>query len=196
MLENNINKIKIKIEFYIISLWLLFLFVIILTIDLKILLQCCDKKIFCIDLLKKNLTSLISFILFSYSMFLFKKMKHFFNGTKQLPTRITNIEEVDSEHLTFLTTYIIPLVCIPITEKRYLIVFIALIIVIGAISIKTNLFYANPTLALLGYHVYKIDTDDGVIQKIVLSKDELKNGTLIQYIQIDDKTYYARRCKE
>ena len=122
-------------------------------------------------------------------------MKHKFNGTKQLPTKVLNIEDVDCEHLTFLTTYIIPLVCIPITEKtRYFIVFLILLIVIGVISVKTNLFYANPTLALLGYHIYKIDADDGLNKKIVLSKDILSNGVSIQYIKIDEKTFYARRC--
>lgn len=191
-MKDNDEDLNIKIDFYIISLWLLFLLVIILTIDLKSILevnQCRSSFFYCV---KENAISLVSLLMFFYSIHLCRKLKHKFKGTKQLPTKVLKVEDVDCEHLTFLTTYIIPLVCIPISEERYFIVFLILLIVIGAISVKTNLFYANPTLALLGYHVYKVDTDDGLNQKIVLSKNILSNGLSIQYIKIDQKTYYAR----
>lgn len=188
----NIEEIKIKIYFYIISLWLLFLLIIVLTIDFSNICKITEGlSSFCI-VLKQNVISLVSSVFFLISMCLCKKVKHKFKGTKQLPTKIIMIEDVDCEHLTFLTTYIIPLVCIPISQTRYFLVLIILMIVIGAISIKTNLFYANPTLALLGYHLYKIDTDDGLKSKIILSKDVLDTGSKIQYIKIDEKTYYAR----
>lgn len=191
-MSKNLEDIKIKIYFYIISLWLLFLLIIVLTIDVSNICKMTEGLSSFLLVLKQNVISLVSFVFFIISMFLCKKVKHKFKGTKQLPTEIIMIEDVDCEHLTFLTTYIIPLVCIPISEKKYFLILIILMIVIGAISIKTNLFYANPTLALLGYHLYKIDTDDGLKSKIILSKDALDTGSKIQYIKIDEKTYYAR----
>lgn len=193
-MAKNKENIKIKIDFYIISLWLLFLLIIVLTIDLKNICKITESINVCFSVLKRNIISLVAFILFIFSIHLCKKLKHKFKGTKQLPTKIVMIEDVDCEHLTFLTTYIIPLVCIPISQTRYFIVLILLLFIIGAISIKTNLFYANPTLALLGYHLYKIDTDDGLKRKIILSKDALDTGSSIQYIKIDEKTYYAREA--
>lgn len=79
------------------------------------------------------------------------------------------------EYLTFLTTYIIPLICIDLKNIRYIIVLGILLILIGAIFVKIDLYYGNPTLALMGYRLYRaeienVDAPDGII---LLTKDRL-----------------------
>jgi len=69
-------------------------------------------------------------------------------GATQIPFKITKIEGIDYEHLTFLTTYIIPLVCFNFIDLRYQTVLVALLVLIGIIYVRTDLFYANPTLGL------------------------------------------------
>lgn len=120
-------------------------------------------------------------------------------GTKELSFKITEIENIDYEHLTFLTTYIIPLVCFQFENLRYVIVFVILLIVIGLIYIRTDIFYTNPTLALLKFRIYKVT---GTFRKrevreniIIITKEELNIGDDVKYIKLDKRIYYASKVK-
>lgn len=187
------NK-KAKIEFYIISLWLLFLMIIILTLDIPVSFKSNSSFIGFGNLFRRNIIPFVSIVFLLYGMALFRKYKYIFKGTMNLPVKITNIQNINHEHLTFLTTYIIPLICIDITNPRYIIIFITLIIVIGIIYIKTDLFYANPTLALLGYYIYKVETNnEDLPEAIFISYGKLNKNQSVQYIYLDEKILYVGR---
>jgi hypothetical protein len=118
-------------------------------------------------------------------------------GTPELSFKIIEIENIDYEHLTFLTTYIIPLVCFQFENLRYIIVFIILLIVIGAIYIRTDMFYANPTLAILQFRIYKVSgefrTGETRKDRILISKDKLTKEDRVKYFKLDERIYYASR---
>lgn len=185
---------KAKLEFYIISLWLLFFLIIILTIDVPVSFTEGSTFIGWYELFKRNLIPLFSLMFLVYGMLLCEKYKYKFKGTLELPVEITNIENISCEHLTFLTTYIIPLVCFDMSNPRYVLILIILIIIIGIIFIKTDLFYANPTLALLGYYIYEVETNNPVYPKaIFLSYGKLYKNQNVQYLQLDEKIFYVGR---
>lgn len=187
---------KAKVEFYIISLWLLFLMMIIITADIPISFEEGSTFIGVKELAKRNIIPIVAFSFLVYGMILCRKYKYKFKGTMQLPIKITNIENINYEHLTFLTTYIIPLICIDITKPQYFIVFSLLLIIIGFIYVKTDLFYANPTLSLLGYYIYKVETDSADFPKaIFISCDKLCQDNSVQYIQLDEKIFYVGSVK-
>jgi hypothetical protein len=77
-------------------------------------------------------------------------------------------------------------------EGRDLIITILLIIIIGAIFIKTNLFYKNPTLALLGYKLYKVDTEKSS-NLIFVSKEVLNLGDSVHYIYLHNNVYFVKK---
>lgn len=85
--------------------------------------------------------------------------------------KILKIEKINYEHLTFLATYIIPLITFDFEKERYVLVLAVLLIIMGVIYIKTDFFYANPSLALLGFNIYKVD--------VKLSDEESKDGIII-----------------
>lgn len=118
-------------------------------------------------------------------------------GTPELSFQIKEIENIDYEHLTFLTTYIIPLVCFQFENLRYIIVFVILLIVIGSIYIRTDLFYANPTLAILQFKIYKVSGEfrNGETRnnKIIISKDKLSKDDRVKYFKLDERIYYASK---
>ncbi|EEO1774199.1 hypothetical protein VS68_24210, partial [Salmonella enterica subsp. enterica serovar Virchow] len=71
----------------------------------------------------------------------------------------------------------------------------ALLIIMGVIYIKTDLFYANPSLALLGFNIYKLDISisenkikEGVI---VITRRKLEAGSMFSFIVLDDRVYYS-----
>jgi hypothetical protein len=133
------------------------------------------------------IVGIISFFDFMYKV----------KGTSELPFKVVAIENIDYEHLTFLTTYIVPLVCFNFNSLRYLIVLLILLFIIGVIYIRTDLFYANPTLAILQFRIYKVSGSfirDGIRDNIILiTRDKLDNSNEVKYIKLDDRIYYAKK---
>jgi hypothetical protein len=80
-------------------------------------------------------------------------------------------------------------------KERYILVLAALLIIMGVIYIKTDLFYANPSLALLGFNIYKVDINisENTIKEgvIVITRRKLEAGKMFSYIVLDDRVYYS-----
>lgn len=108
---------------------------------------------------------------------------------------VKEVQNGNFEHLTFLTTYIVPLISFNLSETRNILILLLLLIAIGAICIKTHMFYANPTLALLGFHIYIISgtfRTEERIGIIVISRDRIISGSRVKYRRLDEKIYFAR----
>lgn len=148
-------------------------------------------------LLLANIIPLCSILALFVGLCSYLDFKHRLRGTKELSFKITEIENVDYEHLTFFATYIIPLACFQFEDLRHFVVFVILLIVIGSIYVRTDIFYTNPTLALLGFRIYKVT---GAFRKdevreniIIIAKEELSVGEGVKYIKLDKRIYYASK---
>ncbi len=181
-----------------ISLGLLFVFFIIMTINIPI---CMGKNCSFIgfqELLKNNILPFISVLFLIYCFFAYKRFNYELDGATDIPFKIKNIKSINYEHLTFLATYVVPLISFDFDSHRQIIVLALLLVVMGVIYIKTDLFYANPSLALLGFHIYEVDgnfktgTRNGII---LISRCKLKENEHISYIKLDERIYYAKKVK-
>lgn len=188
-----------KIGFFFLSLWLLFVMIIIITIRIPI---CFSKDYSFVGisyLLLTNIIPLCSGLALFIGGCSYFNFEHQLKGTKELTFKITEIENIDYEHLTFLTTYIIPLVCFQFENLRYVIVFVILLIIIGLIYIRTDIFYTNPTLALLKFRIYKVTgtfRKEEVRENIsIITKEELNIKDDVKYIKLDKRIYYASKVK-
>jgi hypothetical protein len=98
----------------------------------------------------------------------------------------------------FLATYVIPLISFDFDNERFLIVLGLLLLVMGIIYIKTDLFYANPSLALLGYRLYKVDGrfkgDETRENIVVICRCRLNKNDRVSYHRIGEGIYYARKA--
>ena len=189
-----------KIGLYITSLWLLFLLLILLTIDIPITFSNNYTFIGFDELLKRNIIPVVSFIFLLIGIIYCFRFDYKFKGTAPLQIKVEEIKNVNYEHITFLTTYIIPLLSFDISNLRYLMLLFLLLIIIGAIYIKTDLFYANPTLALLGYHIYEMTGSrnieikkDNYVNIIVITKTKMSSNDEIQLSFLSDNIYFGRK---
>lgn len=178
-----------KIELYIISLWLLFVLIIVNRIKVNICFGC--KFISIYEFIFINLIPSVAFVFLIIGLILYYKFKSTINGSKLLPVRIIKIENVNYEHLTFLTTYIIPLICFDLAKIQYAITLLILLVIIGIIHVKTNMFYANPTLALLGFNIYQVETSQGT-NIVYISTDKLVKGIFVSSLKLDSRTYFVK----
>lgn len=195
--DTNSGKLWLKIEFYILSLWLLFVLIFLLTVDIPISFAPDAKFIGIVPLMQRNWLAIISLLMALAGVVITFKLKHRFEGVHYPPAEITSIKNENYEYLTFLTTYIIPLICINLDEMRYVIVLGILLLIIGSIFVKMDLYLGNPTLALLGYHLYRIEAKsfpsaDGIL---VISRDKLTVGSSIKWIKISDSVWVVKEHK-
>lgn len=182
--------LKLKIQLYILSLWLLFLLIIVNRFKVTICFDGCAFEGFG-KLIIDNIIPVIAFILFALGIIFYLRFRYLISGAKKLPVQIKKIENVNYEHLTFLTTYIIPLICFDLSQYTYALDLAILLVIIGAIYIKTNLFYANPTLALLGYQIYKVNTVEND-NLIFISREKLKVEDWVELLSLDESIYFVK----
>lgn len=187
----------LKIRFYMMSLWLLFVLIFLLTIDIPVSFASNVKFIGWIPLLKRNVLSITAALFALISYLLTCKTKYEWKGVTNPPHKISSIKNENYEYLTFLTTYIIPLICIDLKNIRYIIILGILLMLIGSIFVKMDLYYGNPTLALMGYRLYRaeiknVEAPDGVV---LLSKDRLSGNSSIRWIEIDKYVWVAKEIR-
>ena len=190
--ENNI--VLLKLSLYCISLWILMFMLIVLKINIP---EFTDKgKLqIVLEFVETNVFSLICLVFIVLGIIGYWYFKDSLKNAKRLPVEIQTCESVNYENLSFLATYVIPLVCFPLENDREIFVLFAVIIIIGCIFVKTNLYYTNPSLVLLGFNVYSVQCKNskGFGSGIVIVRGRLKANDSIKYMSISDNVYFARR---
>lgn len=183
----------LKIQLYILSLWLLFILLFINKINIPICFINCEF-IGINKLITQNLIPLLSIVFILYGIWVYLRFNYIIKGSKSLPEEIKEVENINWEHLTFLVTYVIPLLSFDLdfnlSEDRNGLMFFLVLIIIGMIYVKTNMFYNNPTLAILGYHIYKSQTTNRK-NIVIISRETLNQGDWVQHRLISDNIYYA-----
>lgn len=184
-----------KVDLYILSLGLLFVFFVIITTKFPDSLFKINDYEAWESLLAANTIPAVSMLLLLYCIFAYKKFNFDLRGATDIPFEIKKIESISYEHLTFLATYVVPLISFDFGSGRQMIVLALLLIVMGVIYIKTDLFYANPSLALFGFHIYRVDGNfktgnrEGII---LICREKLKESQKVSYIKLDEKIYYVK----
>jgi multisubunit Na+/H+ antiporter MnhF subunit len=139
-----------------------------------------------------NISTLLLLLLVLLSIFAFKKLIGEVNSGYGLPEQFTDIKNIDFNHLTFIATYILPLLAFTLDSARDVIFMIVLLAFIGTIYIKTNLYYLSPVFILFGIKIYSaIDTQGE--EKIIMSEEKnIKTTEYMHYTKIGD-IYFAKR---
>ena len=194
--EEEKKIVLFKLSLYLISLWILFFMLIVLKVDISdVPFEITQKNIE--RFWKKNVFSIVCLGLMGAGEIGYLFFKDSLNNAKELPVQIKECTSVNYENLSFLATYIIPLVCFPMDTDREVFVMFSVIIIIGCIFAKTNLYYSNPSLVLLGFNVYSVETNSKKrFQKgILIVRGTIKPGDDIKYLNLSDDVYFGRNVK-
>lgn len=187
-----------KFELYVLSLWLLFLLIIVITIDIPVCFEAGCGFIGTQALVGRNIVPIIALVFVGLGALYYFRFNYKISGSQSIPVEVSAVEDINYEHLTFLTTYIIPLICFNLTSERYLIALGLLLVVIGIIYVRTDKFYANPTLAVLGFRLYSANVTRRTGEEVkvtLITKDIIRNGQKIRFLELDNRVYYAKGSK-
>lgn len=184
---------KLKIGMYLLSLWLLFLLIIVNKINIELCFTCSlasRSEVWII--VKQNYLPVLCLSLLAISSGFYFRFKYLIDGARLGPKKILEVQDKGAEHLVFLATYVIPLVGFGLDNVRQVINLAITLIILGAIYIKTNLFYANPTLSLLGFKIFsaKIDGKD----VILISRERLESDDTINFLPLDRSIYFVKKA--
>ncbi|OEE39967.1 anti-phage protein KwaA [Vibrio anguillarum] len=202
-------KNKEKIKLYILSLAILFLIIMIMSLKMPVYKfsvcsdEPCTVGFWAMELLyaiwdtyKLNWLPCLMFFCFCFSMLIKHQFTYMLQGGGENTIRVCEVKSEDYEHLTFLATYIIPFFGFSFDDPRKLVAYLILLIVIGFIFVRTDKYYANPTLALFGFKLYRANLTDqnGLYESvIVISQDTITPNQIIKYKLISDNVFYAKK---
>ena len=191
---------------------------------LILLIKCCDKKvinegtIIVRDLIERDwmvlirmfsneefgallisLLSLFMLVLSGIAFFQFKDVQN--SGFKDNGDKVRIEEELSDRGVVFFMTYVFPLLLDDLRSFRGFLVFLLVYIVIFLLLWRTNLYYQNPILTILGYKTYKlyfvkyidgrerVDADKG--EYIAISHSILNEKRIIKYKEVSDNVILA-----
>lgn len=191
------NNYWAKIGFYLLSMVFFLLIVCILSWDVPISFaegsQFVGFK--AIFTTKGILIPLICSVLLLYVAGFLLWLRYFTKGTRIGPIEISNLDNENSEVMSFVASYFFPLVSFNVGGSwRHVVVLFLLFVLIGLIYIKSNLYYCNPTLSIFGFHVYKVNgrtSSRKSFCKTVITFRKISSSDKFKYISIDDNTCFA-----
>lgn len=178
-----------KVNFYLLSMWLFYIMVIILSLPRFWEKEDVDTKMMVLPAL-----ALLCFLYVSmfFGWLVLKRR----NDSHSLSVVIQDIQQRDYETLAFLASYFIPLVSFNLDKIRHQLVLIVLFIAIGIIYIRGNMYFANPTLSLLGFKSYTatIRYQNGEVKNdiVLISTQILSRNSRVTYLKIDEGVFYAK----
>jgi hypothetical protein len=107
------------------------------------------------------------------------------------PVRVRKVENTGAEYLSYLATYVVPFAGLKLGTWNEMVATALLFGMIGFIYTRTNLIYANPTLALFGYYLYRVTLDNGD-QKTVIAKGKVRENEFYAYKEFNEEIYFIK----
>lgn len=186
-------RLPIKVGMYLLSLWLLLVLIFVNKISLDLCIDCSfANKHELLEILKANILPAICVALLLGSLLCYLWFRHLIEGAKEGPKTIVTLEDKNSEHLVFLATYVVPLVGFGLDDARQMINLGITLTLLGVLYVRTNLFYANPTLSLLGFRIFNVTFKDG--PAILISDVVLEVGEAVNLLKLDRNIYFATKA--
>lgn len=102
----------------------------------------------------------------------------------------TTVEAADRENMGFLLLYLLPLFTAQFAALNWQ-VWVPAIAIFGSVVVTGYNYHFNPLLGLMGWHFYKVGTDEGVTYVLITRKqlrkasEAIEVGQLTEYIVID-----------
>lgn len=191
---------KQKVALYILSMSLFFVIIGLLCMDIPI---CLDGKGEFIGFRQLWINTRVGLLIIAVAVLVecvvYYYLKNCWNHSpKELSVEVVTIEELNYDTLTFIASFMIPLVSFQMNQLGHWVVLALLVVVIGAIFCNSKGYYTNPTLAILGFRLYsltvktqQVDKKQNTKRLVVISQQKLEKGCKFRYAKLADEIGYV-----
>ena len=119
-------------------------------------------------------------------------LKYMKGNLERMELKMMSVEAADQESLSLLLIYILPLLRpqFEFSSVDWITWGIVLVVLVGVMSTGYG-YHFNPLLNLMGWHFYKVGTDEGMNYLLITRKriynasEKIETGRLGEYIAID-----------
>ena len=102
-------------------------------------------------------------------------------------------------YLAYYSLFILALIEFSLTDPVDLVVLVLLLIVLGIVYIKNDLFFMNPTINIFQSYIYEIEymTNQTIISKLIISPVKLSEGNIIDVdVSEFEFTFFRRKYED
>lgn len=190
----------IKVGMYLLSLWLLLVLIFVNKIDIDLCFGCKFASWAELSAIAaKNYLPAMCVAVLVVSLVFYAVFTRIIQGAKDGPFKVVEIEDKSADHLVFLATYVIPLLSFSLDTPRQVVSLVITLTLIGAIYVRTNLFYANPTLSLLGFKICTVKFEQGGAgvptgAAVLIAREDIDPGTIVNMLRLDKNIFFARKA--
>lgn len=106
--------------------------------------------------------------------------------TAPTPLTVGRVERNDLESVTYVLTYLFPFVGNLLGDQSTAIDLAILFVFVLAVYVRADLFYINPVLVLLGWHVYRVEDSEENELVLLAGPKPLKKGAELRVVPLSD----------
>lgn len=101
-------------------------------------------------------------------------------------------------YLAYYSLFILALIELSLTDPSDLVVLLLLLIVLGVVYIKNDLFFMNPTINIFQSYIYEVEYDisQETITKLIISPKKLSEGNIVDIDISEFEFTFLRRKHE
>lgn len=112
---------------------------------------------------------------------------------------VKNVMEREDAGLNFFMTLVLPLLIDDVASIQGALSFLVIVTMILILLSKTNLFYANPILSILGYRIYEFsfNSNSEFSNEVIIgiAHGKIEDQQCIEYKKINENVLYVKGIK-
>lgn len=104
------------------------------------------------------------------------------------PVEVVEVEREDERVLAFTSGYVVPVVVALFSgdDLASLVATIALVLLLVVIYVRAGMYHLNPTLAVLGYRLYKVTAASGAVTMLLTKTRHIPQQGVVQCRYLGD----------
>ena len=103
------------------------------------------------------------------------------------------IQKTEDTIISYMMTYIVPILSIDLQDSNTLIMNIILYILIGFMYVRLSLIYLNPLFLMCGYYIYKSENEAVIISNISYIELRSLNGFRLKSTSLGNNIYLVSK---
>jgi hypothetical protein len=107
--------------------------------------------------------------------------------------RVESSQIRDGDALAYIATYLVPFAAITATTARERGAIGLFVFLIAVLYVRSELFYINPLLALVGYRLFQVATPAGTSVVLLTRRRFLRSGIDLKARRLSDYVYWEDR---
>src|SRR6266567_5801542 len=100
--------------------------------------------------------------------------------------KVISFNSRDSEVMSYIASYLIPLVTFPLDTLRQIAVLLVFIVVLLVIYVHSSMIYINPMLNIFGYHLYEIEIEHSKRPHYYIARKPLERDHEIRFVHLSN----------